>query len=126
MTFSKLVRRTHMYLALFLFPWVLMYAVSTLAMNHRAVFVRMYGPGPVPFEKEREVVYDGAGQLNYFVVYKSQNTFGGDLYRYDATGAHFMLHEVLSVHAFKDPQGQLGIDVVQDRCLMVEIRRAGR
>jgi len=37
--FSTVVRRTHMYLGLFLFPWVLMYSVSTLVMNHRAVFV---------------------------------------------------------------------------------------
>ena len=36
---SLIVRRTHMYLALFLFPWMLMYALSTAAMNHRAFFV---------------------------------------------------------------------------------------
>ena len=58
--FSRLVRRTHMYLALFLAPWMLMYAISTLAMNHRAVFVERYGSGPVPFQKERELVYDGS------------------------------------------------------------------
>lgn len=57
--FSKLVRRTHMYLALFLFPWMLMYGLSTMVMNHRAFFVERYGEGPVPFEKERELVYDG-------------------------------------------------------------------
>jgi hypothetical protein len=57
--FSKFVRRTHMYLGLFLFPWILMYALSTLAMNHRAVFASKYGTGPIPFEKERELVYDG-------------------------------------------------------------------
>jgi hypothetical protein len=44
-----------MYLALFLFPWMLMYALSTLVMNHRALFA---GP-PAPFERERELVYDG-------------------------------------------------------------------
>lgn len=48
-----------MYLGLFLFPWILMYALSTLVMNHRAVFVARYGSGPVPFEKERQLVYDG-------------------------------------------------------------------
>jgi hypothetical protein len=53
--FSKLLRRTHMYLALFLFPWIAMYALSTLAMNHRALFVEHYGSGPVPFVKERTV-----------------------------------------------------------------------
>jgi hypothetical protein len=58
--FSRLVRRTHMYLALFLAPWMVMYAVSTLVMNHRAVFVERYGSGPVPFHKERELVYDGS------------------------------------------------------------------
>jgi len=48
-----------MYLALFLFPWMLMYGVSTLVMNHRAIFVEKYGTGPIPFEKEREQTYDG-------------------------------------------------------------------
>jgi hypothetical protein len=43
-----------MYLALFLFPWMLMYALSTLAMNHRTSF-----PAPASFEREREIVYDG-------------------------------------------------------------------
>jgi hypothetical protein len=48
-----------MYLALFLFPWMLMYALSTLVMNHRAFFVERYGPGPIPFEAERTLVYEG-------------------------------------------------------------------
>ena len=57
--FSAVVRRTHMYLALFLFPWMLMYAVSTAVMNHRAWFVARYGDGPVPFEIERQLTYEG-------------------------------------------------------------------
>jgi hypothetical protein len=57
--FSKIVRRTHLYLALFLAPWVLMYAVSTLAMNHRAHFIEKYGRGPAPWLKERELPYPG-------------------------------------------------------------------
>jgi hypothetical protein len=48
-----------MYLALFLFPWMLMYALSTAAMNHRAFFVGQYGAGPPAYQKEREFVYDG-------------------------------------------------------------------
>jgi hypothetical protein len=56
---SRLVRRTHMYLGLALFPWMLMYASSTLVMNHRALFVAQYGSGPVPFVPEREMTYDG-------------------------------------------------------------------
>lgn len=34
----KLLRRIHLYAGLFLAPWVLMYALSTIAMNHRALF----------------------------------------------------------------------------------------
>ena len=59
MQIARIVRRTHMYLALFLFPWMLMYALSTLAMNHRGLFTAAYGSGPVPYERERELVYEG-------------------------------------------------------------------
>ena len=59
MTFSLLIRRTHMYLALFLFPWLLMYALSTAVMNHRALFVDEAGHGAPQFQRERELVYDG-------------------------------------------------------------------
>ena len=58
--FSKVLRRTHMYLALFLAPWVAMYAISTMAMNHRGLFMEMYGPGPAPFEKVNETTYPGS------------------------------------------------------------------
>jgi len=46
-----------MYLALFLTPWVLMYALSTMAMNHRESFKKIYGEGPSPFVKEQELPY---------------------------------------------------------------------
>jgi hypothetical protein len=55
---SLLIRRTHMYLALFFFPWMLMYALSTAVMNHRAMFVDPDAPPPA-FERERQMVYDG-------------------------------------------------------------------
>ena len=51
--FSLLLRRAHMYLALFLFPWMLMYALSTLAMNHRM-------PRPTSFVAERDEPYANA------------------------------------------------------------------
>ncbi len=57
--FSRFLRRTHMYLGLALFPWMLMYALSTLVMNHHAMFIATYGAGPVPFVIERETTYDG-------------------------------------------------------------------
>jgi hypothetical protein len=51
MTFSKIIRRTHMYLALFLAPWMLGYALSTIAMSHR------WTSGPPVFAREREQSY---------------------------------------------------------------------
>lgn len=46
--FSKFVRRSHMYLALFLTPSILMYALSTLAMTHRAAFRQTFYTAPSP------------------------------------------------------------------------------
>jgi hypothetical protein len=42
-----------MYLALFLTPWILMYALSTVAMNLRLSFRQHFG-GDVPWEKQSE------------------------------------------------------------------------
>lgn len=49
-----------MYLALFLTPWVLIYAVSTMAMNHRELFKKLYGGNPPQFVKENEQIYPGS------------------------------------------------------------------
>ena len=46
---------THMYLALFLFPWLLMYALSTAVMNHRALFVDAFGNGSLSAVGLREL-----------------------------------------------------------------------
>src|SRR5262245_4493810 len=57
---SKVIRRTHMYLALFLLPCVLMYASSTLVMSHRASCIARCWRGGPPCAAERTVRYDGA------------------------------------------------------------------
>jgi hypothetical protein len=49
-----------MYLALALAPWVLMYALSTMAMNHRDFFRRVYGTSEPVFHKESELAYRGS------------------------------------------------------------------
>ena len=49
-----------MYLALFLAPWVLIYALSTMAMNHREYFRHLYGGNPVAWETESERAYTGS------------------------------------------------------------------
>ena len=56
---SKFLRRTHLYLALFLAPWILMYAASTVVMNHRVLFRSLYGGPPPALVIEREQLYDG-------------------------------------------------------------------
>ena len=56
--FSKLLRRTHLYLALFLIPWTLMYSASTFVMNHRVWFQRLYGGPPPQPVMEREQAYE--------------------------------------------------------------------
>jgi hypothetical protein len=55
--FSITIRRLHMYLALFLVPWVLMYAISTLVMNHRDLFQEWYHHEPAEWTLEREMPY---------------------------------------------------------------------
>jgi hypothetical protein len=53
--FSKLLRRTHLYLALFLTPWILMYTFSTFAMNHKE------RPGSPPrWEVVSDQAYNGS------------------------------------------------------------------
>ena len=54
--FSRIVRRTHMYLALFLIPWMLVYALSSLVFNHFGTVRNWYGGNLNRFEllEERE------------------------------------------------------------------------
>jgi hypothetical protein len=82
--FSKVIRRTHMYVALFLFPWMLMYAISTLAMNHRGFFTASYGSASPAFEKERELIYDGSFSDNAELRAISRQILGS----LDLDGAH--------------------------------------
>jgi hypothetical protein len=52
---SKFIRRTHMYLGLLLAPWILLYALSTLAMAHREAF-RLNFETRLPWDKVGEQV----------------------------------------------------------------------
>ncbi len=64
--FSKVVRQTHMYVGLFLMPWILMYGLSTIVMNHREHFKEVYGGNLVNWLKESEQPYAGqfSGKLD--------------------------------------------------------------
>ncbi len=57
--FSKVVRKIHMYLALFLTPWVLMYGLSTAAMNHRDFLKDLYDSSAPKYESISSLTYDG-------------------------------------------------------------------
>ena len=57
---SKLIRRTHMYLALFLTPWMMIYALSGLVLNHNQAIRSFYGARFGQFEKVEERPYNAA------------------------------------------------------------------
>ena len=54
---SLYIRRTHMYLALFLTPWLIMYALSSLVFNHFQLIRGLYDDQLNHFEKEKEMEY---------------------------------------------------------------------
>lgn len=56
---SLILRRSHMYVALFLMPWVFLYALSTMTMNHGEWIHSLYGEPRVHFQVEAEHVFDG-------------------------------------------------------------------
>ena len=60
LSLSKLIRRVHMYLALFLTPWMLIYALSGLVLNHGELARSFYGGKFSDFEKLEERPYTAA------------------------------------------------------------------
>jgi hypothetical protein len=57
---SKIIRRVHLYLALFLTPWMLIYALSGLVLNHGPAVRALYGAAWGQFEKVEERPYTAA------------------------------------------------------------------
>ena len=62
MTFDKINRRMHLYLGLFLMPWLLMYGVSSFIVIHQSLFPKDRPAREVFFEKpyDRPVNMQGA------------------------------------------------------------------
>src|ERR1051326_5366932 len=54
---SRLVRRVHMFTGLFLGPWMLMYALSTLVMTHRDYVLLFFSSKNSAMVTERELDY---------------------------------------------------------------------
>ncbi len=58
MTFTLILRRIHLYVALFFIPWVLIYGVSTAFMNHMPFFAGLYGERWGAYEPQQEMTYE--------------------------------------------------------------------
>src|SRR5215470_15844590 len=54
---SRLIRRIHMFTGLFLAPWMLMYALSTLVMTHREFVISLYPSQNPAMVTERDLDY---------------------------------------------------------------------
>lgn len=61
---NLIFRRTHLYLGLLLIPWLLVYAVSTLMLNHRGIMQALRAPDPqwvLLWEKDYQIDLPAAG-----------------------------------------------------------------
>jgi hypothetical protein len=58
MTFDRLNRRTHLYLAMFLLPWFFVYAVSSIPFSHASYFRALYDDGTPQWTARSEREYD--------------------------------------------------------------------
>jgi len=58
MRVTLIVRRTHLFIGLFLAPWITMYAVSTLVMHHRVLFTGLEERATPAFVKVSERPYE--------------------------------------------------------------------
>jgi hypothetical protein len=63
-TFSRLLRRVHMFSGLFLAPWMVMYALSTLVMAHREFVGSFYASKRPALVTERELDYSRSFPAN--------------------------------------------------------------
>jgi hypothetical protein len=66
MIFHLFVRRLHLYLAMFLMPWFLVYGVSSVPFSHGAYFQRMFEGVPmwsVRFERPYEIAVPAGDDL---------------------------------------------------------------
>ena len=76
------IRQIHMYLGLFLAPWMLIYALSTMAMNHREFFKEHYGGTMVKWQVEKEQTLtpqfkaDASAQEMAASILQGENNYG--------------------------------------------------
>lgn len=56
---TEIIRKLHLYLGLFFIPWMLIYALSGITLNHRELFKHLLHLGPPQFTIEKEQFYNG-------------------------------------------------------------------
>src|SRR5262245_16409659 len=61
---SRLIRRVHMFAGLFLAPWMLMYALSTMVMTHHELVSSFYSSKNPAMVKEHELDYSRSFPTN--------------------------------------------------------------
>jgi len=79
-----------MYLALFLTPWILMYALSTMAMNHRDFFAQLRGGSGTSYAVESEGAYPGAYPGTFPPGDKPREMAQGILRHLGLDGTHYV------------------------------------
>jgi hypothetical protein len=105
MTFDRVNRRTHLYLAMFLMPWFRLYGVSSVVFNHLPYFRALYDDGvpawTVRFEREYHAPPIPANADLRAVAAKilKDNGVGGEFYVFrtktgavNITQAYFLSH----------------------------------
>ena len=80
------VRRIHMYLALFLIPWILMYTISSLVFNHFGTIRNWYGGNLNQYEKVAEIDYPNAFSADTTAAAAAKQI----LLDLDLDGSHFV------------------------------------
>lgn len=59
MKMASVLRKTHLYAALFLTPWILMYGISGFLMNHREFVQHLHNGKMSEFATESRTMYNG-------------------------------------------------------------------
>jgi hypothetical protein len=108
---SRLVRRVHMFTGLFLAPWMLMYALSTLVMTHQEYVNSFYASKSPVMVKERELDYSRSFPTNLTrdeIAQQILNDLGMDGTHYVSGGGNERPLVIQRQHAM--PQRRLTFD----------------
>lgn len=116
---SRLVRRIHMFTGLFLAPWMIMYALSTLVMSHHESVNSFYGSERPVLVKDRELDYSRSfpsSQTPDAIAQQILNDLGMDGAHSVSGGANGTPLVIQRQHAM--PQRRLTFDAAKGKILI--------